>query len=102
MKRDLSKTPKVLGRENLDRLRALVDQDEIDESEKVDGSFQMSTDEAKKARVWIASQESKAHDNTAIGGRFTFSFTNTGIGTSVRIHDNLLKEETDVTNYDTW
>ncbi len=38
----------------------------------------------------------------AIGGRYTYSFTPTGIGTIVKVHDAISKETLDLTDYENW
>lgn len=38
----------------------------------------------------------------AIGGRFTFSFTPTSMGTIIKIVDNIDKSEIDITDYESW
>lgn len=47
----------------------------------------------------------KSSDNAyegAIGGRFTYSFTPTGLGSVVKVRDNITGEELDVSDYETW
>ena len=39
---------------------------------------------------------------TAIGGRFSYRLTPTGVGTAIVVVDNLLKKEKDVTDYASW
>jgi hypothetical protein len=58
--------------------------------------------ETARARVWIAEQRKKDNTQTTAGGRFTYAFTPTGVGTVIEVCDNLLSEKQDVTNYDTW
>lgn len=38
----------------------------------------------------------------AIGGRFTYQFTPTSLGTVVKVIDNLSKEFLDLSDYDQW
>ena len=38
----------------------------------------------------------------AIGGRFTFEFTPTGIGMAIKIKDKITKQDLDLTDYESW
>lgn len=38
----------------------------------------------------------------AIGGRFTYMVTPTGLGVIIKIRDNCTKEEIDLTSYEEW
>ena len=38
----------------------------------------------------------------AIGGRYTYSFTPTGLGTIVKVHDPITNTEIDLTDYESW
>lgn len=38
----------------------------------------------------------------AIGGRYTYSFTPTSLGTVVKVYDAITKETIDLSDYDTW
>ena len=62
--------------------------------------FELSESEHAKAKEWIESKP-KTYGG-AIGGRFSYVFTPTSIGTSVKVVDNLDKSELDVTDYDMW
>lgn len=43
----------------------------------------------------------KAYDG-AIGGRFTYCFTPTSLGTVIKVKDYISKKEIDVSDYDSW
>lgn len=63
----------------------------------------MNDKEKKAAEAWISKQRKKKKSpDTAIGGRFSYIFTPTGIGTAVTIRDGLTGEEKNITDYDTW
>jgi len=66
-------------------------------------TYYLNEKEEKSANEWIKKQEKKKKSpKTAIGGRFSYRFTPTGIGTAVIIIDNLLKKEENITDYDCW
>lgn len=64
--------------------------------------FRMSDAEAAKVDTWIKEQDLKAEDISTSGGRYSFIFSPTGIGTAIKVIDNLLKEEIDATDYSDW
>ncbi len=53
-----------------------------------------------KVEEW--SRKHKQVYTGAIGGRYTYSFTPTGLGTIVKIHDPITDETLDVTDYESW
>lgn len=63
--------------------------------------FSLDKDELKKLREW-----QKGHDQTvytgAIGGRYTYSFTPTSLGTIAKVKDAVTKTEIDLTDYLSW
>ncbi len=63
-------------------------------------SFSLSKEEKVKAQVFL-SEHRKHEGRTAIGGAFTFEFTDTSIGTVVKVRCSC-GEKVDVTNYDEW
>jgi len=65
--------------------------------------FDLTEKEEQSANKWIEKQEKKKKSpKTAIGGRFSYKFTPTGIATAVTIIDNYLKKEENITDYDCW
>jgi hypothetical protein len=70
--------------------------------------FNIPLDAAPKIEKWVEFldtiiKEKKISRRTgAAGGRFTYSFTPTGLGTIVKIHDALTNETLDVTSYEEW
>ena len=62
-------------------------------------TFSLTPDEQLRAQKFIKAQEGKeAEHPTAIGGRFSFRFTPTGIGTIAKIVDSQTNEETVLTD----
>lgn len=64
--------------------------------------FQLSDKEQKLANEWISKQKKKDNTQTTFGGRFSYKFTQTGIGVVVEVIDEHLNESLDVTDYDLW
>lgn len=62
--------------------------------------FELTENELKKIENFI--KKGKNECAGAIGGRYTYSFTPTTLGTIVIITDNLQKRELNVTDYDCW
>ena len=44
----------------------------------------------------------KTNNVGAIGGRFTYKFTNTNLGQVLKVQDGISGEEKDFTDYDMW
>lgn len=66
-------------------------------------NFNLDKNQQKLADDWIKTQlTQKPKYSGAIGGRFTFSFTPTNLGTIIKIEDNQSKETLDITDYSTW
>lgn len=66
-------------------------------------SFKFSEAQDKKILEFIEKQEKKTDGNYgAIGGAYTYSFTQTGIGVGVRLKNSVTKEEIDLTEYENW
>ena len=66
-------------------------------------SFEMSDKEYAAAQEFERTQMEKYPAYTgAIGGRFTFMFTVTSIGTSIEVLDQTTGEIKNVTDYDMW
>ncbi len=65
--------------------------------------FELSDKELKKANRFINSQKKKRDNYVgAVGGAFSYNFTQTGIGVVSVIIDNITHETLDITDYDTW
>lgn len=65
--------------------------------------FTLDKDECKKLNEWLdaLTPDKNAYDG-AIGGRLTYSFTPTSIGTIVKVKDNMSGSEIDLTDYESW
>jgi hypothetical protein len=61
--------------------------------------FELTPEEEKQVEKWKKKQQKKKADSFALGERWTYSFTPTGMGVITVIHDNLLDEELDLTDY---
>jgi len=65
--------------------------------------FSLDKKEQIKANDWINKQlKEKPKEVGAIGGRFTYSFTPTNLGTIISINDNSTHESLDLTDYSSW
>ena len=64
--------------------------------------FGLTAEEIKKVDEWMKQQKAKSHTPTAIGGRYSFEFTPTGIGVFIKIKDFETGEELDVTKDTDW
>lgn len=62
--------------------------------------FMLADEEAEKFSEWTKTLP-KANCG-AIGGRFTWSFCNTSLGTVKKVTDGITKQELDLTDYDSW
>ena len=56
----------------------------------------------KPSEFSFLTQDGKYPYAGAIGGDLTYSFTNTSLGTVVKVKDGFTGEELDVTDYDIW
>lgn len=65
---------------------------------------QFELDDAQEAQfeAWRKSQKEKDPHIATAGERWTFMFTPTGLGTVVKVKDELLKEELDLTDWENW
>ena len=61
----------------------------------------LTDEEMAKFDKWLDTKDLKRYTG-AIGGRFTYCYTPTSIGTIVKIKDNLDGDELDVSDYDSW
>jgi hypothetical protein len=70
--------------------------------------FELDADQEKAFQAWErANNEELAAQGTstytgALGGRFTFSFSHTSLGTVVKVRDDLTKTELDLSDYENW
>lgn len=62
--------------------------------------FELTDKEYKKLAQWKKSHKSVY--TGAIGGRYTYSFTPTSLGTVVKVSDAITKTEIDLSNYEEW
>jgi hypothetical protein len=64
--------------------------------------FELTESEQKKLDKWMKKKNLNLYEGT-IGGRFTYSFTPTSIGTIVVVKDAMeQKDEINLTDYDAW
>lgn len=63
-----------------------------------------STPEEWEAAARFMRRHRKVHgrDRSAAGGRFSFIFTPTGLGTAVEVHCAECRRKRDVTDYGSW
>ena len=54
----------------------------------------------KKLAKWIKKKKKK--NDGAIGGRYTYEFTPTGLGNIIKVKDNNTEDEIDLTNTEDW
>lgn len=62
--------------------------------------FTLNKEQSAKLNAWC--EKHKDLPSGAIGGRYTFHFTNTSIGTVIKVTDNCTKEEIDLSDYESW
>lgn len=66
-------------------------------------NFKLTDAQQIQALKWMSDQEkTKPAKTGAIGGRFTFSFTETSLGTVEKVTDEVTKEVLDLTDYGSW
>lgn len=63
---------------------------------KIDGA------EFEALTKWLARRPKKKAYGGAIGGRYTYTFTPTGVGTVVKVTDALTNTTKDLTEYGDW
>ena len=65
-------------------------------------TFELSDKEEKEGKEWMSSQvnEHRRDQMIAIGGRFSYVFTPTGIGTFIQVQDNQTGDNKDITDID--
>ena len=64
--------------------------------------FILEGKELKAAKKFIKKQKKKDGRIATAGERWTYSFTPTGLGTVVKIKDELLGDKKDLTYWDCW
>ncbi len=65
--------------------------------------FRFSEDQYIKLQKWKNGLQPPRDANCgAIGGRFTYLFTPTNLGTIIIVLDNLSQDTIDITDYDNW
>lgn len=62
--------------------------------------FELGAEQVKKFEEWRVTRPKKY--SGAAGGRYTFSFTPTGLGESVTVTDYFGGDKLDLTDYDNW
>lgn len=62
--------------------------------------FEIDEEQLKKIQEW--KNTLKVEYTGAIGGRFTYEFTPTGIGTAITVKDCVTDQSLDVSDYDNW
>jgi len=62
--------------------------------------FALTKEQSEKLNEWAKAL--KNGPTGAIGGRFTYSFTPTSLGTIVKVKCGLTNEEVDLTDYQDW
>lgn len=65
-------------------------------------TFTIDKEDIKKISKWVKKQRKKDSSNFALGERWSYIFTPTGIGTLLTIKDNILNEEYEVTDISNW
>lgn len=65
-------------------------------------SWSISPKQAEKAQTWMDEHRADKKYAGAIGGRFTWRFTHTGVGVVVKVADALTGDELDVSDYEDW
>ena len=65
--------------------------------------FELDETQIEKFENWKRNQLKKTNEQLSfVGGRWSFKFTQTGIGVCVLAVDELLKEELDLTDFESW
>lgn len=64
-------------------------------------TFGLSEEQQTKLTEWTLTKDMEAYTG-AIGGRFTYSFTPTNLGTVVKVKDELDGTKIDLSDYDSW
>jgi len=65
--------------------------------------FELDEDEIKIFEIWKNEQMKKSDKlHSSVGGRWSFTFTTTGIGIIAEVKDNNTGETKTLTNFDNW
>lgn len=66
--------------------------------------FSISDKEMDKLEAWEKKQDTKSRKvhKDCTGGQYTYSFSPTGIGTTIRVENTITKEVIDITDYQSW
>jgi hypothetical protein len=65
--------------------------------------FELDENEIKVFEIWKEEQMKKTTEyHSFVGGRWSFTFTQTGIGTIVEVKDNNTGEEKILTDFSKW
>ena len=63
--------------------------------------FELEPADMKKLEAWLDKKDLTSYTG-AIGGRLSYHFTPTTLGTALRVTDNLDGSEIDLTDYESW
>lgn len=63
-------------------------------------TFKLDKEQQEKVNVWM--NKKKFLPVGTIGGRFTFCFTLTTLGVVIKVKDEVLGDEIDVSDYENW
>lgn len=65
--------------------------------------FAIDDKQSDSADKWMKAQSTKSAETFgAIGGRFSFVFTPTGLGMITTVRDSVLNEELNLTDFGSW
>lgn len=62
--------------------------------------FELNKEQVEKFNKWA--KKHKWRPLGTIGGTYTFTFTDTSLGTVVKVKNNANNEEIDISDYDSW
>ena len=62
--------------------------------------FRLTEEQTTKLLDWMNALP--VAETGAVGGRFTYMFTPTGIGLVVKVEDGITKQQIDLTDYNDW
>jgi hypothetical protein len=63
-------------------------------------TFSLTETQETQFQEWRATR--KKAPNTAIGGRYSFVFTPTSLGNTVKVLDTVYGDELELTDYESW
>ena len=65
--------------------------------------FKLDKDQRKKLADWLATRVPGYRGSLgAIGGRYSYTFCCTTLGTVIKVRDDVTKEEIDLSDYENW